>query len=84
MRSNPGEGLQSIVTAKPLTRRYAPTSPDGRGKLNSRLPETAAVRYSAAAFRGRPTNPAESPKRSSITAGRSFDLWVTQAPERTA
>jgi len=41
-------------------------------------------RYSAAATLGRPTKPATSPKRSSITAGRSLALLVTQAPERTA
>jgi hypothetical protein len=40
LRSNPGEGLQFVVTAKPLTRRCAPTSPYGRGELNSRLPKT--------------------------------------------
>ena len=40
--------------------------------------------YSAAAIRGRPTKPAASPKRSTITAGRSLALLVTQAPERTA
>jgi hypothetical protein len=40
--------------------------------------------YSAAALRGRPTNPVGSPKRSTITAGKSLALLVTQAPERTA
>src|SRR5689334_9966051 len=40
--------------------------------------------YSAAAMRGRPTKPAASPNRSTITAGNSFNLCVTQAPERTA
>ena len=41
------------------------------------------ARYSAAAMRGRPTKPEASPKRSTITAGRSLALLVTQAPERT-
>ena len=45
--------------------------------------ETPRKLYSAAALCGRPTNPASSPKRSTITAGRSLLLWVTQAPERT-
>ena len=40
--------------------------------------------YSAAAVRGRPTYPVASPKRSTMTAGRSLALLVTQAPERTA
>ena len=40
--------------------------------------------YSAAAVRGRPTKPVASPKRSTMTAGRSFSRCVTQPPERTA
>jgi toxin ParE1/3/4 len=40
--------------------------------------------YSAAALRGRPTKPAGSPNRSTMTAARSLALSVTQAPERTA
>jgi hypothetical protein len=42
------------------------------------------IPYSAAATRGRPTKPAAWPKRSTITAGKSLVLCVTQAPERTA
>jgi hypothetical protein len=46
--------------------------------------DDAETPYSAAKFRpGRPTKPAASPKRSTITAGKSLVLWVTQAPERT-
>ena len=55
---------------------------------NSRR-EFLAARYSAAFCPGfaacaRPTNPVASPKHSTMTAGRSLVLWVTQAPERTA
>jgi len=32
LRSNSGEGLRSIEAPEPLTRRSAPTSPDGRGE----------------------------------------------------
>ena len=46
--------------------------------------QAASLLYSAAAVRGRPTYPVASPKRSTITAGRSLALLVTQAPERTA
>ena len=48
------------------------------------VPPGERKRYSAATVRGRPTNPAGSPKRSIITAVRSLALLVTQAPERTA
>ena len=48
------------------------------------IPLSNGKSYSAAAIRGRPTKPAASPKRSTITAGRSLALLVTQAPERTA
>ena len=48
------------------------------------MPRAGDKPYSAAAIRGRPTKPETSPKRSSITAGRSLVLLVTQAPERTA
>ena len=51
------------------------------GRNGSGSLETLA--YSAAAVRGRPTNPVASPKRSTMTAGRSLALLVTQAPERT-
>jgi len=44
---------------------------------------SASAPYSAAALRDCPTNPVSSPKRSTITAGRSLALLVTQAPERT-
>jgi plasmid stabilization system protein ParE len=50
----------------------------------SRLLKRGLSAYSAAAMRGRPTYPVASPKRSTITAGRSLALLVTQAPERTA
>ena len=51
----------------------------------AQVPGTTANRYSAAAFwPGLPTNPAGSPKRSIMTAVKSFALLVTQAPERTA
>ncbi len=59
------------------------------GQEPDQEPDTANVPpshnpYSAAAVLGRPTKPATSPNRSSITVGRSLDLCVTVAPERTA
>jgi hypothetical protein len=67
-------------------RRCASPRNDGAfGKTRALTASTRRQRppYSAAATRGRPTKPAGSPKRSTITAGRSLALFVTQAPERT-
>jgi hypothetical protein len=50
----------------------------------ARVPRNDGNPYSAAAVRGRPTKPVSSPKRSTMTAGKSLALFVTQAPERTA
>jgi len=50
---------------------------------NIRYTPLKTISYSAAALRGRPTKPDASPKRSTITAGKSLALFVTQAPERT-
>ena len=56
-----------------------------RSRPPKRERERAEHAYSAAASRpGRPTYPVASPKRSTITAGKSLALCVTQAPERTA
>src|SRR6516164_2416201 len=89
-------GLPCLVALpRPLPRRIADVERQQRQHEDRGDQGTAAGRlvryrpqrrkpYSAAAVVGRPTKPATSPKRSTMTAGKSFAFCVTQAPERTA
>src|ERR1700694_4901094 len=74
-----GRSTNAAIAAMMVRRPSQTPQPDA----TNFLPDDSTP-YSAAAVRGRPTNPVASPKRSTITAGRSFALLVTQAPERTA
>src|SRR5882757_7086027 len=73
-RSDLGLRRSKIFFAEGLDRNLV-ICPSGSGEQDAARVPNDGNPYSAAAFRGRPTNPVVSPKRSTITAGRSLALF---------
>src|SRR5262245_18378116 len=67
-----GSSADAIIAAMTVRARSQPRKPDP-----PTFPPDDGNPYPPAAIRGRPTKPAASPKRSTITAGRSLALFVT-------
>ena len=77
-----------LAVLRAATASLLATVASGDSKIDATSPtmmlRDRLKRYSAAKILEWPAKPATSPKRSNITAGKSFILLVTQAPERTA